>query len=174
MGKLIMGIGLPGSGKTTALKPFAEKNSYVYLCPDDIRTELTGNPADQSKNKEVWAEAYRRVADALEKGETVVFDATFARDSERKNFIEFARQHKVDKIQGVVAEVDFEISNERNLSRERVVPEHAMQRIRAMLESAPPEIADGFDSLFYIDEFQELKRAEIGSEHTRIKEFKIR
>lgn len=50
MSKVIVGIGLPGSGKTTALKPFADKNSYIYICPDDIRAELTGNPADQSKN----------------------------------------------------------------------------------------------------------------------------
>ena len=174
MGKVIMGIGLPGSSKTTALKPFAEKNSHIYICPDDIRAELTGNPSDQSKNKEVWAEAHRRLADALEKGETVVFDATFARDTERKNFIEFAREHKAEKIQGVIAEVDFELANERNLGRDRVVPEHAMQRIRTMLENAPPEITDGFDSLFFIDEFQELKRTEIRGEHTRIKEFKLR
>jgi predicted kinase len=89
MSKLIMGIGIPGSGKTTALKPFAEQNAYAYLCPDDIRIELTGNSADQSRNREVWAEAHKRVAHALENGETIVFDATFARDSERKNFIAF-------------------------------------------------------------------------------------
>lgn len=169
-----MGVGLPGSGKTTALKPFAEKNSYVYLCPDDIRAELTGNSADQSKNKEVWAEAYKRVADALGKGETVVFDATFARDSERKNFIAFAREHGVEKIQGVVSEVDFEVAQERNLARERVVPEHAMQRMHSMLETVPPEITEGFDSLFFIDEFQKLKQAEIGGERKISKEFKIR
>lgn len=45
--------------------------------------------------------------------------------------------------------------------------------MHAMLENAPPEITDGFDSLFFIDEFQELKRVKIGGEHTAIKEFKI-
>jgi len=169
-----MGVGLPGSGKTTALKSFADKNSYVYICPDDIRTELTGNAGDQSKNREVWVEVHKRAADALEKGEDVVFDATFARDSERKNFITFAREHGATKIQGVVADVDFEIASERNKMRDRVVPEHAMERMRSMLSETPPEIRDGFDSLFIIDEFQRLKQVEIGGEHSIVREFKIR
>ena len=42
MKKLIMGIGIPGSEKTTVLKTFAEKYNYSYICPDDIRLELTG------------------------------------------------------------------------------------------------------------------------------------
>jgi dephospho-CoA kinase len=46
MAKIIIGIGVPGSGKTTALKPFAERNTYTYISPDDIRAELTGNAAD--------------------------------------------------------------------------------------------------------------------------------
>jgi len=174
MSKLIMGIVIPGSGKTTALKPFAEQNAYAYLCPDDIRIELTGNSADQSRNREVWAEAHKRVAHALENGLTIVFDETFARDSERKNFIAFAHEHGATKIQGVVADVSFEIARERNLARDRVVPEHAMERMRQMLLDVPPEIADGFDSLFFIDEFQKLKQAEIGGEHKISKEFKIR
>jgi len=37
MKKVIMGIGIPGSGKTTILKEFADKNGYEYICPDDIR-----------------------------------------------------------------------------------------------------------------------------------------
>jgi len=174
MSKIIMGVGLPGSGKTTALKQFADKNSYVYICPDDIRTELTGNASDQSKNREVWTEAHKRTANALEKGENVVFDATFARDSERKNFITFAREHGAEKIQGVVVDVDFETASERNKMRDRVVPEYAMKKMHSMLSEAPPEITDGFDSIFIIDEFQKLKHVEIGGEHKIVREFKIR
>jgi predicted kinase len=47
MSKLILGIGLPGSGKTTALKPFAEKNGYIYISPGDIREELSVVPCTQ-------------------------------------------------------------------------------------------------------------------------------
>lgn len=156
-----MGIGIPGSGKTTALKPFAEKNSYTYISPDDIRTELTNDPSDQSKNKEVWQEAYRRVAHSLERGETVVFDATFAKDFERKSFIQFARENGAEKVQGVFAAVPLEVANERNKARARVVPEHAIDRMHTMLKNNPPIVEDGFDSVFDINELQALKRTEM-------------
>lgn len=168
-----MGIGIPGAGKTTALKPFAEKNIYTYISPDDIRAELTGDASDQSKNKEVWQEAYRRVAESLERGETVVFDATFAKDFERKNFIQFAREHGAEKVQGVFASVDFKVANGRNKARDRVVPEHAIDKMHTMLRDRPPVVEDGFDSVFDINELQELERAEIKIEDQIVaREFK--
>ncbi len=175
MAKIIIGIGLPGSGKTTALKPFAEKYSYTYICPDDIRAELLGNASDQSKNKEIWQEAHKRVAEALSNGETVIFDATFARDFERKSFIQFAREHGASKVQGVFAEVPLEIASERNHTRERVVPDHAMERMSAMLRQTPPVVEDGFDSIFYINELQELQRVEMkGEQSIQTHEFKTK
>lgn len=168
-----MGIGIPGSGKTTTLKPFAAKNSYVYISPDDIRVELAGDAADQSNNKEVWQVAYRRVAESLGRGETVVFDATFAKDVERKSFIHFAREHGAEKIQGVFAAVPFEIANERNMERDRVVPEYAVDRMYTMLKENPPIIEDGFDSVFDTNELQELERVEMKiGDNTVTREFK--
>lgn len=46
--------------------------------------------------------------------------------------------------------------------------------MHSMLSEAPPEIMDGFDSIFIIDEFQKLKHVEIGGEHNIVREFKIR
>ncbi|MEN9405644.1 MAG: hypothetical protein RLY47_603 [Candidatus Parcubacteria bacterium] len=173
MAKIIMGIGIPGSGKTTALRPFAENNAYTYISPDDIRAEFTGNTLNQSKNKEVWQEAHRRVAESLEKGETVVFDATFAKDFERKSFIQFARKHGAEKVQGVFAAVPFELANERNAARGRSVPEHAVSRMHEMLTDNPPVVEDGFDSVFDINELQELERAEMKiGDDTVAREFK--
>jgi predicted kinase len=170
MAKVIMGIGIPGSGKTTVLKPFSEENNYTYISPDEIRFELTGSMADQSKNREVWAEAHKRVKDALSRGETVVFDATFAHDSERKTFIQFARDHGAEKVQGVHAEVPYDIASERNSLRERVVPTHAMERMHSTLNEKPPSLDDGFDSVFHINELQELERAEVESDEKVITE----
>lgn len=154
MSKVIMGIGLPGSGKTTILKPFAERNSCTYICPDDIRFELLGDASDQSKNKEVWQEAYKRTKDALCKGETVVLDATFANSFERKDFIRFVREHGARTVQGAFADVPLEIAGERNRTRERVVPDYAMEEMNEMLNSVPPVIEDGFDSIFEISALQ--------------------
>lgn len=170
-----MGVGIPGAGKTTALKPFAEKYSYTYISPDDIRGELTGNGLDQSKNEEVWQEAHHRVVESLKRRETVVFDATFARDEERKKFIQFAREHGAEKVHGVFAAVPYDVANERNKNRERVVPEHAMERMYGMLKDNPPVVEDGFDSVFDMNEFQELMRIEKMSEDkTLTKEFGVK
>ncbi len=171
--KVILGVGLPGSGKTSALKPFAEKYSHTYISPDDIRAELLGDTANQSKNREVWDEAYKRTAEALQEGKTVVFDATFAKGTERRSFIDFVRAHGADKVQGVFAAVPLEIAGERNRLRERVVPEHAMERMSAMLKDEPPVMEDGFDSLFDINEFQKMNHAETQIDKgVLVKEFK--
>lgn len=174
MAKVIMGIGIPGSGKTTLLKPLADKYSYTYISPDDIRAELTANAADQSVNREAWDEAYRRTADALKRGETIVFDATFAKGHERRDFIGFVRDNGAKKVQGIFAAVPLEVANERNLERERVVPSHAIQRMHESLKEDPPVIEDGFDSVLDINEFQELERGEIPASEERywFKEFK--
>lgn len=156
-----MGIGIPGSGKTTALKSFAERNSYKYICPDDIRFELTGNTADQTKNREVWQEAYNRIEEGLKNNETVVFDATFVDVNQRQKFISFCKDKGADKIQGVFVDTPFEIALERNQKRERNVPEYAMNRMNENLRKFLPEIHDGFDSFFVLDEDLNLVSAEM-------------
>ena len=165
MKKLIMGIGLPGSGKTTVLKEFARQHGYSYICPDDIRFEITGDSGDQSKNREVWEEAYRRTAQELKLNNSVVFDATFINPEQRKDFIKFGRENDAEKVQGVFLDIPSELARERNSSRERIVPEYAMDRMSKNLQDFPPELEDGFDGLFYLDEEGELKEAEIISEN---------
>jgi predicted kinase len=162
--KVIMGIGIPGSGKTTVLKPFAQDNGYAYICPDEIRAEMTGDAGDQSKNSEVWDEARQRLADALQKGETIVFDAVFVNGSARKDFICFARNHGAEEVQGVFAAVPLETAEERNRARERVVSDAEMEKMFLALWSTPPSVEDGFDSVVDINEFQQLQRAEIKRE----------
>lgn len=156
MKKVIIGIGIPGSGKTTILKEFAEKYNYIYICPDDIRAEMLGDASDQSKNKEVWAEAHSRMSSFLEQGKTIVFDATFTNANGRKNFIDIARQSGAEKIQGILFDTPLEIAQARNLNRERQVPGHAMQRMHNDLQDNRPAIEDGLDSIFTLNEYQEL------------------
>lgn len=172
MKKVIVGIGVPGSGKTTILSRLAREYSYTYICPDDIRKELTGSSSDQSMNREVWAEAYSRTANALKEGTSVVFDATFANGEQRKDFIKFVKESGAEKVQGIHAEIALELAKERNKNRERVVPEHAIHRMHESLQQQPPAIDDGFDSLFTLDQFQSLQQAEVKKEdRTFSKEF---
>lgn len=169
MRKLIIGIGIPGSGKTTILKNFAEKNNYAYICPDDIRQEISGDVYDRSKNKEVWIEAKKRAAKEFGIGNSVVFDATFANPKERKDFLSSARDNGAEKIEGVFVNIPVEIAKERNINRERNVPEPDIDRMNKNIQKFPPEISDGFDALFTLNEEGELTKAEMIREGRVIK-----
>jgi len=175
MQKLILGIGIPASGKTTALKAFAEKNDYVYLNQDDIRTKMAINAADQSKNKEVWDEAMKIMFNSFADGKTVVFDGTFTKPEQRSDFIRVVRNRGLDKIVGVFVDTPLEVAKERNINRDRVVPEHAIERMHEFVKYFKPGTKDGFDSLFTLNENQELIKAEVKYEDETIsKEFKLK
>jgi predicted kinase len=160
--KALIGIGIPGSGKTRTLKKFAEKNNYTYICPDDIRAELSGGDAsDQSKNKEVWELTYKRAVEALNSGISVVVDATFANAVQRKSFIQFLRNSGVEKIQGLYVDTPLEVAKERNQKRQRKVPDFVLDRMHFSIIENPPSISDGLDSLIMLDENQKLISTEI-------------
>jgi predicted kinase len=172
MGKLIVGVGIPGSGKTAIFKKFAAKHEYSYICPDDIREELTGDASDQSQNAAVWNKAKERLQEFLKENKTVVFDATFADPEQRKEFLTFAGENGAVNIQGVYVSVSLEIAKERNQKRERKVPEHVLERMKNEFQNSPPSTTDGFDSLFTLDENGELSAAEkIGEENMLYREF---
>lgn len=69
--------GISGSGKSY-LGNLIEKwypNKLELVCPDDIRKEMTGNISDQSKNQEVWLQAYDKVNSALSQHKLVYLSA---------------------------------------------------------------------------------------------------
>jgi predicted kinase len=169
MGKVIIGLGIPGAGKTTFLRDFADKNGYYYLSPDEIREELAGDSKDQSINSEIWREAHKRFVTRITDGDVVVLDASYCNASQRRAILELARKAGAEKIQGVFIDTPLEIAKERNLNRERIVPEHAIDRMYKSLSDNPPMVEDGFDSLFVLDENQELVSLEKPAQEFRIK-----
>ncbi len=160
MNKAIVGIGIPGAGKTTLLKTFALTHGYVYVSPDDIRKELTGNEINQTRNADVWEEVHERCREGLRNG-TIVLDSTMVNTEQRKSMLAFLREHGAEHIQGVYCDAPFSTALERNSDRERVIPGHAMARMKRLITEAPPETSEGFDSLFTFDEYGALVRAEM-------------
>ena len=84
MAKLILPIGISGSGKSYIYNK--DYKDCVQVSPDLIREELTGDISNQSKNKEVFKLAFERVDEYLNKGQNVFFDATNVNKGQRKNF----------------------------------------------------------------------------------------
>jgi len=77
--RLIVLVGISGSGKSTFVKGYFIPNDTFYISPDMIRKELTGNISDQSRNVEVWETAYNSL-DTWTNDDTLptvaVFDST--------------------------------------------------------------------------------------------------
>jgi predicted kinase len=148
----VIGIGVPGSGKTTILMPLAERFDCAYINRDDLREELLGDARDQSRNKEIWEEGNRRTIAALLAGKDVVIDATFVEGWKRREMVQFVRDHGATSVVGFYADVPAALAKERNQGRNRTVPDDVIDRMEEQLAKEPPSTEDGFDHLFVTPE----------------------
>ena len=82
-------IGPPGSGKTTYTKNYVHKyrNDVVHLSSDKIRQEIYGDEAIQGNPEEVFGLMRARALDFLDKGTSVIWDATNMSRKDRASII---------------------------------------------------------------------------------------
>jgi protein phosphatase len=112
--KLILPVGISGSGKSTWIKSQTDPNTIV-VSPDDIRRELSGNVSDQTNMGKVWALAFTRVTDALNAGKNVILDATNVKSRDRKSLMDYMKVHVDKPFEGFakIFDVDPEIAKQR-------------------------------------------------------------
>jgi predicted kinase len=98
---LLITCGLPGTWKTETSEEISKIKGYPILRSDLIRLEvLKGEDvfdekvaSDMSKRTAVYDETFRRAEEALEKGDSVILDATFVTQSLRRRAAEIAAKH---------------------------------------------------------------------------------
>lgn len=145
MAKLILPIGISGSGKSYIYNK--DYKDCVQVSPDLIREELTGDISNQSKNKEVFKLAFERVDEYLNKGQNVFFDATNVNKGQRKNFTDKYKDTDVEVIYVILpANIDLswkriraDIRDKKNRSN---VPYFALVRQKEQYDNS---IKLGFD-----------------------------
>lgn len=142
--EVIVGIGVPGCGKTTYLKPLAAKLGYIYINADDIREELTGDLADHSKEEQVWETAHKRIKQAL-RTTGVVVDATYSKVKDRKKLLQFCRESDAGHIVACWFDPPLGVCLARNEGRSRRVPKEAIIKMHKRLSVTPPTRSEGFD-----------------------------
>lgn len=77
MTKLIMMVGVPGSGKSYIAKLISEtKNNIKIFSSDEYRKKLLGDENDQTNNNLVFETIYKDIAKSLADEESCIFDAT--------------------------------------------------------------------------------------------------
>jgi hypothetical protein len=100
-GVLLITCGLPGTWKTETSEEISRIKGYPILRSDLIRLEVLKNEdifdekvaSDMSKRTMVYDETFRRADEALEKGDSVILDATFITQSLRGRAAEIAAKH---------------------------------------------------------------------------------
>ena len=149
--RLIVSIGIPGSGKTTYMKQFATTQKLAYVNPDGIRLELTGDETDHSKDPLVWRTVYDRLAAGLQTG-GVILDSTLTTRRGRREIVRFAQKHGTQQITAYWFNVPLAVCMQRNERRDRTVPYDILQKMHERLVQHPPSTDEGFDQIITISE----------------------
>lgn len=103
-------IGIPGSGKSTWISQQNMGNKYRIVSPDEIRKEITGDVNNQEQNAQVWKVAKTRTVNALNKGKSVILDATMTNPDYRQDFI---KGLPTTNLKAKVFQADPEVSKKR-------------------------------------------------------------
>lgn len=150
MTRLILLIGLPGSGKSfLARQLVAECPSRQLISTDSIRAELFGAESVQGPWVLIWREVQRQFQHAAIARAEAIYDATNAECSGRREAIALARETGFDRISGVWLDMPVQICLQRNQQRSRQVPDEVIWRMNDRLCSSPPALRDGFDEFFH-------------------------
>ena len=131
-GRLWLLVGMPGSGKSYWVSKRGVDN---VVSMDNLRREIVGNEADQSKNSLIFEIAMGQLKARLERCQDVIYDATNVTIDSRKTPLRIARQTRA-RVSVVLFDTPFLICAHRNACRERRVPVPAL--VRFGIEFEPP------------------------------------
>jgi predicted kinase len=137
-------VGLPGSGKSTWLA----RQGIGAISSDAIRQLLADDATDQTIHARVFLTMRYLLRHRLAIGRPVSYvDATHLTPEERRPYLQLAQWYGCD-VEAVYFDVRLEVCRQRNLRRERIVPDEAMERMAMKL--APPEMAEGFTKIIVV------------------------
>jgi predicted kinase len=137
--KLIITVGLPGSGKSTYLA----RLSVNAISSDEIRRLIADDPHDQTMNPRIFATVRYLIRQRMASCRPLTYvDATHLTPWERKPYVQLAQRHGYT-LEALFFDVPIETCIARNQTRDRIVPEAAIRKMALRL--VPPSKNEGFD-----------------------------
>lgn len=151
--RLVLMIGIAGSGKSTIAKTLKETydrvdgQQSVIVSSDAIRAEILGSENDQTANDKVFAEVRKRINNNLSK-RTVIVDATNINIKSRRSILEVGKKFPNVKKIAMVMTTPLEQAKAQNHSRDRVVPDWVLEKQAKQFEV--PFYEEGFDEINFV------------------------
>jgi len=124
---VVLLIGVAGSGKSTlAKKAFGSK--ALIVSSDECRKELCGREENQSINAQAFELFYKKIEKGILQGKQVIADATSLEKFSREKIYDIAKINNVP-VYVLVFNIPLEVIKKQNRSRDRVVPEYAIDKM---------------------------------------------
>jgi predicted kinase len=135
--RIVITVGLPGSGKSTYLK----RRGVNAISSDEIRHLIADDSEDQSVHAQVFATIRYLIRQRIAVGRVVTYvDATHLTRWERRPYVRLARKYGCE-VEAIFFDVPLETCVRRNRRRGRVVPEEVIRAMAELME--PPTVGEG-------------------------------
>ena len=152
MKKFIILSAIPGSGKSTWARKYAEEHPNTKIVSSDgLREEFGGRVNNFDHEKEVWETFMNRIHEyGREEEVTVIADATMITNAYRKYYYDNTPEFDTHIL--VFFDLPYEVCQFQNKLRQHsaVVPEYAMKRMHEQFEQPSEEVKSLYDEIITV------------------------